>query len=82
MVKPACDSVRGAASMPPHRGRSRQCREVDEEDRRVTDAALRVLYDVLGGFDLPEARLVDAARALRSTLHGFAALEAQSGCGR
>lgn len=53
----------------------------DEEDRRVTDAALRVLYDVLAGFDLPEARLVDAARAMRSTLHGFAALEAAGGFG-
>ncbi len=53
----------------------------DEEDRRVSDAALRVVYDVLAGFDLPAARLVDAARALRSTLHGFAALEAAGGFG-
>jgi AcrR family transcriptional regulator len=53
----------------------------DEEDRRVSDAALRVVYDVLAGFDLPDARLVDAARALRSALHGFAALEAAGGFG-
>ncbi len=45
---------------------------------RVTDAALRILYDVLAGFDLPEARVVDATRAPRSTLHGCAALGAQS----
>lgn len=53
----------------------------DEEDRRVSDAALEVLYDVLAGFALPEDRLVDAARALRSALHGFAALEAAGGFG-
>ncbi len=53
----------------------------DEADRRVSDAALEVLYDVLAGFALPEDRLVDAARALRSALHGFAALEAAGGFG-
>ena len=59
----------------------RAARVDDEEDRRVSDAALGVLYDVLAGFALPEDRLVDAARALRSALHGFAALEAAGGFG-
>jgi AcrR family transcriptional regulator len=48
----------------------------DEEDRRVSEAALRVLLDVLAGFGLPDTRVVDSARALRSALHGFVSLEA------
>ncbi|WP_371574341.1 WHG domain-containing protein [Streptomyces sp. NBC_01314] len=47
----------------------------DEEDRRVSEAALQVLLDVLAGFGLPDARTVDSARALRSALHGFVTLE-------
>jgi AcrR family transcriptional regulator len=47
----------------------------DGEDRRVSEEALQVLLDVLAGFGLPDARVVDSARALRSALHGFVALE-------
>ncbi|MFF1285173.1 WHG domain-containing protein [Streptomyces sp. NPDC058299] len=47
----------------------------DEEDRRVSEEALQVLLDVLAGFGLPDARVVDSARALRSALHGFVTLE-------
>ncbi|XVV14914.1 TetR/AcrR family transcriptional regulator [Actinoplanes sp. CA-131856] len=53
----------------------------DEEDRRVSDESVRILFDVLAGFGLPESRAVDAARALRSSLHGFASLEAAGGFG-
>ncbi|EXG82647.1 TetR/AcrR family transcriptional regulator [Cryptosporangium arvum] len=53
----------------------------DEEDRRVADEVLRLLYDVLAGFALPGPRAVDAARALRSALHGFITLEAGGGFG-
>ncbi|XVU27700.1 TetR-like C-terminal domain-containing protein [Actinoplanes sp. CA-054009] len=53
----------------------------DEEDKRVSDESVQVLFDVLTGFGLPEERAVDAARALRSSLHGFASLEAAGGFG-
>ncbi|MDP9792009.1 AcrR family transcriptional regulator [Catenuloplanes nepalensis] len=53
----------------------------DEEELRATNEILQLLYDVLAGFDLPGARVVDAARALRSVLHGFTALEAAGGFG-
>ncbi|GAA0241343.1 TetR-like C-terminal domain-containing protein [Cryptosporangium japonicum] len=53
----------------------------DEEDRRVTDEARRLLDDVLAGFDLPGPRAVDAARAIRAALHGFVTLEVGGGFG-
>jgi AcrR family transcriptional regulator len=53
----------------------------DEEDRRVSDQALQIMYDVLGGFGLHGNRALDAARALRSTLHGFVTLESGGGFG-
>ena len=45
------------------------------------EEALRVLLDVLAGFGLPDARVVDSARALRSALHGFVTLEGAGGFG-
>jgi AcrR family transcriptional regulator len=51
----------------------------DEEDRRVSEEALQVLLDVLAGFGLPDARVVDSARAMRSALHGFVTLEGTNG---
>ena len=53
----------------------------DEEDQRVSNEAVRVLYDVLGGFKMHDARIVDAARSLRAAVHGFTALEAADGFG-
>jgi AcrR family transcriptional regulator len=53
----------------------------DEEDNRTTDEALHVLFDVLAGFGLSGPRVIDAARALRSALHGFASLESVGGFG-
>ncbi|MBT3150018.1 WHG domain-containing protein [Streptomyces sp. CHD11] len=53
----------------------------DEEDRGVSEEALEVLLDVLAGFGLPDARVVDAARALRSALHGFVTPEGADGSG-
>ena len=43
------------------------------------EAAVRVLYAVLDGYGLSGERAVDAARCLRSALHGFVALEAADG---
>lgn len=53
----------------------------DEEDKHVSNQAVRVLYDVLAGFKLPDTRFVDAARSLRAAIHGFAALETANGFG-
>jgi AcrR family transcriptional regulator len=53
----------------------------DEEDLRVSNETLQLLYDVIAGFDLPDDRAVDAARMLRSVLHGFATLETDGGFG-
>ncbi|MET7457314.1 WHG domain-containing protein [Streptomyces sp. NPDC005574] len=53
----------------------------DEEDRRVANEGLQVLYDVLAGFELRQTRRIDAARVLRSALHGFATLESAGGFG-
>ncbi|GAB7047327.1 TetR/AcrR family transcriptional regulator [Catenuloplanes indicus] len=53
----------------------------DEEHVRVTNDLLQLLYDVLAGFDLHGTHAVDAARAFRSALHGFTALEAAGGFG-
>ncbi|MFD6036653.1 TetR/AcrR family transcriptional regulator [Streptomyces coelicolor] len=53
----------------------------DEEDREAGEEALEVLLDVLAGLGLPDARAVDAARALRSALHGFITLESAGAFG-
>jgi hypothetical protein len=36
---------------------------------------LRALFDILASFGLRDADAIDAARALRSAVHGFASLE-------
>jgi AcrR family transcriptional regulator len=53
----------------------------DEEDSRVSDEALQILFDVLAGFGLRGPRAIDAARMLRSAMHGFASLESAGGFG-
>ncbi|MEV4641980.1 WHG domain-containing protein [Actinoplanes sp. NPDC049548] len=53
----------------------------DEEDRRVANESLQVMYDVVAGFGLRGTRALDAARVLRSALHGFATLESAGGFG-
>ncbi|WP_306206709.1 TetR/AcrR family transcriptional regulator [Actinoplanes sp. RD1] len=55
--------------------------EDDEEDRRLANEGLRIMYDILAGLDLHGSRLTDAARVLRSALHGFATLESAGGFG-
>ncbi|MDR7280949.1 TetR/AcrR family transcriptional regulator [Catenuloplanes atrovinosus] len=68
-----------------HRGRYdagvRAPADDDEEHLRLSNDTLQVLYDVLSGFDLTGPRVTDAARALRSALHGFAMLESSGGFG-
>lgn len=53
----------------------------DEEDRRAGEEVLQILLDVLAGFGLRDARAIDAARTLRSALHGFVSLESSGGFG-
>jgi len=51
----------------------------DGEHERAAADALDVLGAVLGGAGLEGDELIHAARALRSAVHGFAALEAAGG---
>ncbi|GAA1594517.1 TetR/AcrR family transcriptional regulator [Actinoplanes couchii] len=53
----------------------------DEEDLLASNEALRVLFDVLAGFGLHDDARIDAARMVRSALHGFANLESGGGFG-
>ncbi|RWZ52423.1 TetR/AcrR family transcriptional regulator [Labedella phragmitis] len=47
----------------------------DADDRAASEAALEVLLAVLAGYDLRDDDAIDAARFLRSALHGFVSLE-------
>lgn len=52
----------------------------DEEHTRASGEVLEVLYAVLSGYGVTDPDdLVDAARFLRSVLHGFASLETLGG---
>nr|WP_241747994.1 TetR-like C-terminal domain-containing protein [Microbacterium aquimaris] len=48
----------------------------DAEDEAVSAALAHVVYDALSAYGLEGEDAVDATRFLRSTLHGFVALEA------
>lgn len=53
----------------------------DIEDDAASRAVVRVVFDVLVGYNLIDEDAVDATRALRSALHGFVTLETGSGFG-
>ncbi|WP_329790694.1 WHG domain-containing protein [Lentzea sp. DG1S-22] len=53
----------------------------DEEGRRVVGEAMQVFLNALNGFGLNGTQAVDAARVLRSALHGFVSLECAGGFG-
>ena len=53
----------------------------DDEDHRASSEALQVLLDILAGFGLRGAQGIDAARMVRSALHGFVSLESVGGFG-
>jgi AcrR family transcriptional regulator len=53
----------------------------DADDEAASRAAIQVVFDVLAGYGLRDDDAVDAARALRSALHGFVTLEAAGGFG-
>ncbi|MFZ0323961.1 MAG: WHG domain-containing protein [Actinomycetes bacterium] len=53
----------------------------DEADQAASSAATSVVLDVIAGFDLRGVDAIDAARAIRSALHGFITLESEGGFG-
>jgi len=53
----------------------------DVDDEAASQAAVRVVADVLSGYQLRDDDAVDAVRALRSALHGFVLLETGGGFG-
>lgn len=53
----------------------------DDSLTRAGAATVTVMAAVLRGFDLPESRIVDAIRILRSAIHGFVLLELEGGFG-
>ncbi len=53
----------------------------DTEDEAASLALLQVVTDVLAGYELSDDDAIDAARALRSALHGFITLESSGGFG-
>ena len=53
----------------------------DPDDQSASAAAVGVVLDVLAGYGLHGDDAIDAARGLRSALHGFISLEAAGGFG-
>ncbi|GAB3606127.1 TetR/AcrR family transcriptional regulator [Conyzicola nivalis] len=51
----------------------------DPADVRAGSRAVEVIFSALAGYDLSREATIDATRMLRSTLHGFVALEAAGG---
>jgi hypothetical protein len=53
----------------------------DVEHNAAAESVLRVVLAVLAGYGVTGDDAIDAARALRSALHGFLTLEAAGGFG-
>jgi AcrR family transcriptional regulator len=53
----------------------------DGEDEQASAAVVGVVLDILAGYRLHNDDAIDAARTLRSALHGFVTLEASGGFG-
>lgn len=53
----------------------------DEEDEAASGTVVRICADVLSAYALRGDDVIDAIRGLRSTLHGFVALESGHGFG-
>ncbi|MGO8877415.1 MAG: TetR/AcrR family transcriptional regulator [Acidimicrobiales bacterium] len=53
----------------------------DAASEAADRAVVRVVLDVLAGYDLLDDDAIDAARAIRSALHGFVSLEMGGGFG-
>lgn len=53
----------------------------DTEDEAGSHSILQVATDILAGYKLADDDAIDAARTLRSALHGFITLESSGGFG-
>jgi AcrR family transcriptional regulator len=53
----------------------------DLEDQQASAEVLAVVVAVLAGFDVEDQRAIDAARTVRSAVHGFVVLESSGGFG-
>jgi AcrR family transcriptional regulator len=53
----------------------------DVDDQTASYAVVSIVLDILAGFGLQGDDAIDAARALRSALHGFITLDAAGGFG-
>lgn len=53
----------------------------DVVDQTASTAVVSIVLDILAGYDLHGDDAIDAARAVRSTLHGFITIEAAGGFG-
>jgi AcrR family transcriptional regulator len=53
----------------------------DTEDEAASLSVLQVITDILAGYKLADDDAIDAARTLRSALHGFITLESSGGFG-
>jgi AcrR family transcriptional regulator len=53
----------------------------DADDMKASEQVVRVVADVMAGYELRGDDAVDAIRALRAALHGFVTLEADGGFG-
>lgn len=53
----------------------------DTDDEAASQAVVQIVTDVLAGYQLHDDDAIDAARAMRSALHGFVILEACGGFG-
>lgn len=53
----------------------------DIDDEVASSNAVRVVSDVMAGYELRGDDAIDAIRALRAALHGFVTLEAEGGFG-
>jgi AcrR family transcriptional regulator len=53
----------------------------DADDQVASATVVGIVLDILEGYDIHDTDAIDATRAIRSTLHGFIALESAGGFG-
>lgn len=82
-LRALADAYRGYALAHPRRYAATQVAPGPQDHalRAAAAETVAVVGAVLRGFGVPEDRMVDAVRAVRSGLHGFALLEAGGGFG-
>ena len=82
-MRAMADAYRGYARAHPGRYAAtvRAPRPDDADHLAASDRVVRTVLDVLAGYGLVGDDAIDAARMLRSSLHGFSVLEAAGGFG-